>query len=241
MSFTSDESKLTSVAALRALGHPTRLRILGHLQLSGDATATECAAEVGESASSCSYHLRLLAQHGFVEQVPTDDGRERRWHSTVHSVDFDAGAERDEEFQAASSLARAALLELSDTNVRDYLSAEHHFSPAWREAAAFLQTAVVASPASSSRSRSASRPCSRSTRRAPANGNRAAPASSTSACARCRSRDPAAPSRELNFRRFFIGQSVSLLGDQMTLIALPLTAVLALARDRRADGRADDR
>jgi MFS family permease len=31
-----------------------------------------------------------------------------------------------------------------------------------------------------------------------------------------------------NFRRFFIGQSVSLLGDQITAIALPLTAVLAL-------------
>ncbi len=31
-----------------------------------------------------------------------------------------------------------------------------------------------------------------------------------------------------NFRRYFIGQSVSLLGDQITLIALPLTAVLAL-------------
>ena len=31
-----------------------------------------------------------------------------------------------------------------------------------------------------------------------------------------------------NFRRYFIGQSVSLLGDQVTLIALPLTAVLVL-------------
>jgi MFS family permease len=31
-----------------------------------------------------------------------------------------------------------------------------------------------------------------------------------------------------NFRRFFMGQAVSLLGDQITLIALPLTAVLAL-------------
>jgi DNA-binding transcriptional ArsR family regulator len=147
MSFTSSESRLTSIAALRALGHPTRLRILAHLQLSGDATATECAGEVGESASSCSYHLRTLAQHGFVEQVPTEDGRERRWHSTVASVDFEAGAERDEEFQAASSLARAALLELSDSHVRDYLASERAFSPAWREAAAFLQTAVVASPA----------------------------------------------------------------------------------------------
>ena len=31
-----------------------------------------------------------------------------------------------------------------------------------------------------------------------------------------------------NFRRYFIGQAVSLVGDQVTLIALPLTAVLAL-------------
>ena len=37
-----------------------------------------------------------------------------------------------------------------------------------------------------------------------------------------------------NFRRYFVGQSVSLLGDQITAIALPLTAVLALARDGRA-------
>lgn len=34
--------------------------------------------------------------------------------------------------------------------------------------------------------------------------------------------------RNRNFRRYFAGQSVSLLGDQITLIALPLTAVLAL-------------
>jgi MFS family permease len=32
----------------------------------------------------------------------------------------------------------------------------------------------------------------------------------------------------LNFRRFFVGQSVSLLGDQINALALPLTAVLAL-------------
>jgi MFS family permease len=39
---------------------------------------------------------------------------------------------------------------------------------------------------------------------------------------------PAILRENLNFRRYFIGQSVSLLGDQITLIALPLTAVLAL-------------
>jgi MFS family permease len=34
--------------------------------------------------------------------------------------------------------------------------------------------------------------------------------------------------RNANFRRYFVGQSVSLIGDQISLIALPLTAVLAL-------------
>ena len=34
--------------------------------------------------------------------------------------------------------------------------------------------------------------------------------------------------RNANFRRYFVGQGVSLIGDQVTLIALPLTAVLAL-------------
>jgi hypothetical protein len=31
--------------------------------------------------------------------------------------------------------------------VREYLTRERSFSPAWREAAAFLQTAIVATPA----------------------------------------------------------------------------------------------
>jgi len=136
-----------TTAALRALGHTTRLRILARLQLEGPSTATECAAEVGESASACSYHLRTLARHGFVEEAASDDGRERRWRPRVVSIDFDAGTEADEEFQAASALARAALLELSDGNVREYLEHERSFSPAWREAAAFLQASIVATPA----------------------------------------------------------------------------------------------
>lgn len=147
MSFAPEHPRLTSPEALRALGHTTRLRILARLQLHGDSTATECAAEVGESASSCSYHLRTLAKHGFVEEVASVDGRERRWHASVVSLDFDAGAEADEEFQAASAVARAAMLELSDETVRDYLAHERSFSAAWREAAAFLQTTIVATPA----------------------------------------------------------------------------------------------
>jgi MFS family permease len=43
-----------------------------------------------------------------------------------------------------------------------------------------------------------------------------------------RPRIPGLLRRNANFRRYFFGQSVSLLGDQIATIALPLTAVLAL-------------
>jgi len=146
MSFAS-EPRIGSAEALRALGHPTRLRLLGRLRLRGDSTATECAEEIGESAASCSYHLRTLAKHGFVEEVPSADGRERRWHARVASVDWDTGTEASEEFRAASALARAALLQLSDDTIRAYLEHERSFSKAWQEAASFLQTAIMATPA----------------------------------------------------------------------------------------------
>jgi MFS family permease len=37
--------------------------------------------------------------------------------------------------------------------------------------------------------------------------------------------------RERDFRRFWLGESISLVGDQITLIALPLVGVLALHAD----------
>jgi DNA-binding transcriptional ArsR family regulator len=144
MSFASEHPRLTAPEALRALGHPTRLRILERLQLHGDATATECAAEVGESPSSCSYHLRTLARHGFVEPVPSEDGRERRWRARVVGVEYPATG--DPEFEAASELARAALLQLDDDDVRAYLQHERSFSRAWRDAATFTKSTIVATP-----------------------------------------------------------------------------------------------
>jgi len=146
MPFRYSRDRVESIGTLHALAHPTRLRILAHLQLNQDATATECAAEVGESPASCSYHLRTLARHGLVEEAGSDDGRERRWRRTVLSVDWDAGADRDEAFRAASAAARAAMLELSDELVRDYFTHEREFPAAWREAASFLQTTLVATP-----------------------------------------------------------------------------------------------
>ncbi|MET7368095.1 helix-turn-helix domain-containing protein [Streptomyces sp. NPDC005566] len=72
-------------AALKALTHPLRLRLLGLLRQHGPATASELAVRTGESSASTSYHLRVLARYAFVAEAEHRDGRERRWQA-VHAV-----------------------------------------------------------------------------------------------------------------------------------------------------------
>jgi DNA-binding transcriptional ArsR family regulator len=82
--------KLKDPRKLRALAHPARIAILEHLAIEGPATATECAEVAGLSPSACSYHLRALAQHGFVEEdlASAADGRQRPWRARVLYVSF---------------------------------------------------------------------------------------------------------------------------------------------------------
>ncbi|APU43667.1 MULTISPECIES: ArsR/SmtB family transcription factor [unclassified Streptomyces] len=72
-------------AALKALTHPLRIRLLGMLRQDGPATASELAVRTGESSASTSYHLRVLAKYAFVAEAEHRDGRERRWQA-VHAL-----------------------------------------------------------------------------------------------------------------------------------------------------------
>ena len=65
--------------AMRALAHPVRIRLLEELTFRGPLTATQAADHVGESPSSCSFHLRTLAKYGFVEEAGGGTGRQRPW------------------------------------------------------------------------------------------------------------------------------------------------------------------
>ncbi|MFJ9667065.1 helix-turn-helix domain-containing protein [Streptomyces sp. NPDC101219] len=72
-------------AALKALTHPLRIRLLGLLRQDGPATASELADRTGESSASTSYHLRVLAKYAFIAEAEHRDGRERRWKA-LHTV-----------------------------------------------------------------------------------------------------------------------------------------------------------
>ena len=56
------------VLVLRALAHPLRLRLLQLAAAEGVITSTTASKMTGESTANCSFHLRLLARYGFLEQ-----------------------------------------------------------------------------------------------------------------------------------------------------------------------------
>lgn len=69
-------------AIFRTLANPLRRRILSHLQQHQEANSTTLAQALGESTGTTSYHLRKLAEQGFIEEIPEKSrGRERWWRS----------------------------------------------------------------------------------------------------------------------------------------------------------------
>ena len=142
--------KITDVRVLAALAHPTRLAILHLLLTVGDSTATQCAAVVGESPSSCSYHLRHLERFGLVERVEhrpegeVVDGRTRRWRSVATGFDF---GEPDRSGSPELVAATAAVISTGiDENVRlarHYLSHLDDVPEAWQDVAAFSTYALM--------------------------------------------------------------------------------------------------
>jgi DNA-binding transcriptional ArsR family regulator len=136
--------RISDPGALRALAHAGRDAILEKLQADGPATATECAQVAGLSPSACSYHLRLLAKHGFVE--PDDsrdhDGRERVWRAAITSWVSDPDPDAGQSGAVDAMLARV-MLAASDAKVLDFADRAAS-EPDWREAALQSTSTVVA-------------------------------------------------------------------------------------------------
>jgi DNA-binding transcriptional ArsR family regulator len=79
------------------------VRIVGSLRIDGPATATMLAERLGESSGATSYHLRALAEHGFVaEDAARNRGRERWWKAAQEMTSWSSADFTDDpEAQAA--------------------------------------------------------------------------------------------------------------------------------------------
>lgn len=140
MSFRSS-IEMSDPAVIRAVAHPARMAILSVLA-DGPATATECSTVADESPSSCSYHLRTLAKLGFVEQMASNDKRERRWRLAIHSHGIPKSAQDSDEVLAASRLWGQQWVAIEQRVLGQFLTGEASEPRVWRKAATFMSTEV---------------------------------------------------------------------------------------------------
>ncbi|HWG98137.1 MAG TPA: helix-turn-helix domain-containing protein [Pilimelia sp.] len=134
--------QITDPAALKAVAHPLRVRLLAALRESGPATATELARRLGTESGSTSYHLRVLARHGFVEDATGDrppgrhHPRERRWRAAhLTNAWSNTALAATSEGREAAALMRRRQVEVLIGDVERFDANLDQLDPAWVEAA----------------------------------------------------------------------------------------------------------
>jgi DNA-binding transcriptional ArsR family regulator len=124
--------KITDAQTLRALAHPVRIAIIEELLFGGPMTATQVGERIGESATTCSFHLRQLAKYGFVEEAGGGKGRARPWRLT--SIGFSFGGHDADSEIAADALLRV-VRERQLARYEQWLRTKASYPREWRSAA----------------------------------------------------------------------------------------------------------
>ena len=146
--------QVTDPADLKAVAHPLRVRLLALLREHGPATATELAQHLDTETGSTSYHLRVLAKHGFVAEAPAGSRerrhpRERLWAAVHRTTGWsntqlaasDAGRE-------AAAMMRRRQVEVLVGDVERFEAEQDRLEPAWVEAAGIGDLKVQLTPGS---------------------------------------------------------------------------------------------
>jgi DNA-binding transcriptional ArsR family regulator len=126
-------TEITDARTMRALSHPVRLALLEVLVVHGPLTATEAGELIGESSTTCSFHLRQLAKYGFVEEVGGGKGRSRPWKMSLTGMRFSTENEDPEARTAATALARL-YRERQFERLQTWLETRSAYPLEWREA-----------------------------------------------------------------------------------------------------------
>ncbi|WP_405853560.1 helix-turn-helix domain-containing protein [Streptomyces sp. NBC_00090] len=137
--------RLTDPRALRAYAHPLRMSLVGLLRSSGPFTATRAAELTGESVASCSYHLRILAKYGLVEEAPGGRGREKPWRATARYTEWPEYSEDATLAEAADALS-AAVAERYFERVTRAMENRQSLPKEWREAEQFGDSLLYLTP-----------------------------------------------------------------------------------------------
>lgn len=124
--------------SVRALAHPLRVRLLGSLRFEGPGTASILGSRLGESSGATSYHLRVLADHGFIEEdTSRGRGRERWWRSAHDATSWRPEQFRDDpDAQAAEQWLSGFVARQGMEWLDDWIDRRPSADPAWVNASA---------------------------------------------------------------------------------------------------------
>ncbi|MFD4626505.1 winged helix-turn-helix domain-containing protein [Streptomyces sp. NPDC058475] len=122
---------LADPGALRAYAHSTRMKLVGLLRVEGPFTATRAAELTGEFVASCSYHLRMLAEYGLVEEAEGGQGREKPWRATARYTVWQ-GADSE-----AAEALNTAMAERYFEGMTQAVETRQQLPREWREAEQF--------------------------------------------------------------------------------------------------------
>ena len=135
-------------AQLRTLAHPTRTRILSSLRLDGPATSAGLADRLDTNTGQTSYHLRVLAEVGLIEEDAERGTQRERWWRAAHRGHSwtDAASDHDSDDRHAADW----LLRYYARGYASWLDQWHDQLPnwplEWRDAATQGDTFFVATP-----------------------------------------------------------------------------------------------
>lgn len=130
---TAAVRRITDTQTLRALAHPVRIAIIEELLFGGPMTATQVGERIGESATTCSFHLRQLAKYGLVEEAGGGKGRARPWRLT--SIGFSLGGHDDAESEMAADALMRVVRERQLARFEQWLRTKASYPREWRSAA----------------------------------------------------------------------------------------------------------
>ncbi|MEV0688695.1 helix-turn-helix domain-containing protein [Streptomyces sp. NPDC050388] len=134
-----EPEQITDLSRLKAFTNPLRMQLYRLLYAAGTATASQLAEQVDQAPSLVSYHLRKLAEHGFVTEASgrSTDGRERWWQVAseegwgFRNSDF---ADTPEGSAAVGAVTRG-ILDTRTAQYRAYLDQTAAWGKAWTDAA----------------------------------------------------------------------------------------------------------
>lgn len=149
MTTNEQQVRTLDARALKALAHPLRVRIYDLLSERGPQTASSLAALIGETSGATSYHLRALASHDLIREVP-DRGtaRERWWERPKGRVDMPGPTEAmSPSSRAAAQIVTTEFLRLRHQTLMEYINRPESEQPdGWKDAGLVMTTMLDVTP-----------------------------------------------------------------------------------------------